>query len=129
MHVPATYVNKAAQPAAQYVIGPDGRRLTLADLPSPNTRRWVMRRKAEVIAAVRGGMLSPEEASRRYALHYDELLSWLRRLELFGFAGLRTTRTQYYRERCKRQELSIPTGSECGPCTEPRELDVCATDN
>ena len=33
-----------------YVIGPDGSPLTLADLPPPNTKRWVIRRKAEVVA-------------------------------------------------------------------------------
>jgi len=39
------------------VIGPEGTPLTLADLPKPNTVRWVIRRKAEVVAAVRGGLL------------------------------------------------------------------------
>jgi len=37
-----------------YVIGPTGAPLTIADLPPPNTGRWVIRRKAEVVAAVRG---------------------------------------------------------------------------
>ena len=41
----------------KYVIGPDGCPLTIADLPPINTRRWVIRRKAEVVAAVRGGLL------------------------------------------------------------------------
>ena len=49
-----------------YVIGPDGSPLTLADLPPPGTRRWVIRRKAEVVAAVRGGLLSLDDACRRY---------------------------------------------------------------
>ena len=35
------------------VIGPDGKLLSLDDLPPPNTQRWVARRKAEVVAAVR----------------------------------------------------------------------------
>ena len=35
-----------------YVIGPTGAPLTLNDLPPPETGRWVIRRKAEVIAAV-----------------------------------------------------------------------------
>ena len=48
-----------------YVIGPDGSPLTLADLPPPNTKRWVIRRKAEVVAAVRGGLLSLDEACKR----------------------------------------------------------------
>ena len=52
----------------KHVIGPDGSPLTMADLPAPDTKRWVIRRKAEVIAAVRGGLLSLEEACSRYTL-------------------------------------------------------------
>jgi len=36
----------------------------------------VIRRKAEVVAAVRGGLLSLEEACSRYTLTVDEFLSW-----------------------------------------------------
>ena len=43
------------------VMGPDGNPLTLDDLPPPGTTRWVIRRKAEVVAAVRGGLLTLEE--------------------------------------------------------------------
>ncbi|MGD9925215.1 MAG: DUF1153 domain-containing protein, partial [Pseudorhodoplanes sp.] len=39
---------------ARYVIGPDGSPLTVADLPPRDTKRWVIRPKAEVVAAVRG---------------------------------------------------------------------------
>jgi len=42
----------------KYVIGPTGAPLTLSDLPPANTERWVIRRKAEVVAALTGGMLS-----------------------------------------------------------------------
>jgi hypothetical protein len=38
-----------------YVIGPDGGPLTIADLPAPGTTRWVIRRKAEVVAAFAAG--------------------------------------------------------------------------
>ena len=48
----------------EFVIGPDGQRLTIADLPPSDTRRWVIRRKAEVVAAVRGGLLSLEDCVR-----------------------------------------------------------------
>jgi len=58
-----------------YVIGPDGSPLTIADLPPTSTRRWVIRRKAEVVAAVRGGLLSLEEACDRYTLTVEEFLS------------------------------------------------------
>ena len=89
--------DKTAQSGAKYVIGPDGRRLTLADLPSPNTKRWVMRRKAEIVVAVCGGLLSLDEACNRYTLNYDEFRSWQRRLDRFGLGGLSTMRTQFYR--------------------------------
>jgi hypothetical protein len=68
--------NETGQPGVKQAIGPDGRRLTLADLPLPGTKRWVIRRKAEVVAAVRGGLLSLEEACSRYALNPDEFLCW-----------------------------------------------------
>jgi hypothetical protein len=57
---------------AQLTVKLGGRRLTLADLPLPDTKRWVIRRKAEVIAAVRGGVLSLDEACSRYALSSAE---------------------------------------------------------
>ena len=72
-----------------YVIGPDGSPLTLADLPPPSTRRWVIRRKAEVVAAVRGGLLSLDEACRRYTLTVEEFLAWQHAIDRFGLAGLR----------------------------------------
>ncbi len=80
-----------------YVIGPDGSPLTIADLPPPNTKRWVIRRKAEVVAAVRGGLLSLEEACQRYTLTVEEFLSWQRSIERHGLPGLRATRVQQYR--------------------------------
>ena len=54
------------RPRVKYVIGPDGSPLTIADLPPADTKRWVIRRKAEVVAAVRGG-LSWEAAGAAYA--------------------------------------------------------------
>ena len=80
-----------------YVIGPDGAPLTVADLPAPDTKRWVIRRKAEVVAAVRGGLLSLEEACNRYTLTVVEFLAWQKAIDRHGLAGLRTTRIQQYR--------------------------------
>jgi Protein of unknown function (DUF1153) len=80
-----------------YVIGPDGSPLTLADLPPPGTKRWVIRRKAEVVAAVRGGLLSLDDACRRYTLTVEEFLAWQRAIDRFGMPGLRATRVQQYR--------------------------------
>ena len=80
------------------VMGPDGNPLTLDDLPPAGTTRWVIRRKAEVVAAVRGGLLSLEEACSRYTLTVDEFLSWQFSIDQHGLAGLRTTRIQQYRQ-------------------------------
>ena len=82
----------------QYVVGPTGTPLTLRDLPPANTDRWVIRRKAEVVAAVRGGLISLEEACRRYTLSVEEFLSWQRAIEQHGLRGLRATRIQDYRD-------------------------------
>ena len=79
------------------VMGPDGNPLTLDDLPPANTQRWVIRRKAEVVAAVRGGLLSVEDACKRYNLTVEEFESWKHAIERHGLAGLRTTRLQHYR--------------------------------
>jgi hypothetical protein len=68
----------------------------MADLPVPEATRWVIRRKAEVVAAVRGGLLSLEEACSRYTLSVEEILAWKYSLDQYGLAGLRTTRIQQY---------------------------------
>jgi hypothetical protein len=78
-----------------------GTQMTLADLPPPYTKRWVIRRKAEVVAGVRAGLLSLEEACRRYKLSIEEFLSWQRLIESHGVAGLRATRLQDYRSSPK----------------------------
>lgn len=70
----------------------------LVDLPSLDTKRWVARRKAAVVTAVRGGLLSQEEACRRYNLSGDEFLAWQRSIDRYGVPGLRTTRVQIYRD-------------------------------
>ncbi len=86
------------RPRAKHVVGPDGSPLTIADLPAPGTRRWVIRRKAEVVAAVRGGLLSIEDACSRYSLTMEEFLTWQYSIDCHGLAGLRTTRIQQYRQ-------------------------------
>jgi hypothetical protein len=74
-----------------FVIGPDGERMTKTDLPPPDTGRWVPRRKAKVVAAVEGGLISKEEATRVYAISEEELDSWRSALRRFGMRGLRVT--------------------------------------
>ena len=50
------------------------------------------------LAAVRGGLLSLEEACARYTLTVEEFLSWQYSIDQHGLAGLRTTRIQQYRQ-------------------------------
>jgi Protein of unknown function (DUF1153) len=68
------------------------------ELLSPNTKRWVVRRKAVVVAAVRNGTLSLQEACRRYNLSVEEFLAWQRSIDRYGVPGLRVTRLQIYRD-------------------------------
>ena len=82
----------------RFVIGPDGQPFSLADLPPADTERWVVRRKAQVVAAVRGGLITLEEACERYKLSVEEFLSWQRLIDRHGVAGLRVTQTQKYRQ-------------------------------
>ena len=83
--------------AAEFVIGPDGQRLTISDLPPADTKRWVIRRKAEVVAAVRGNLLSIDEACEHYNLSVEEFQAWQKAIERHGIQGLRTTRIRSYR--------------------------------
>ncbi|HEY1562418.1 MAG TPA: DUF1153 domain-containing protein [Caulobacteraceae bacterium] len=73
------------------VIGPNGDELRWGDLPPANTRRWVIRRKAEVVSAVRGGMMSVTEALERYQISEEEFESWIWAFDRHGLRGLRTT--------------------------------------
>lgn len=91
-------LSRKLTPSAPAVKGPHGTQITLNDLPPPNTKRWVIRRKAEVVAAVRGGLLSLHDACDRYSLTVEEFLAWQSSLDRHGLAGLRTTRIQDYRE-------------------------------
>ncbi len=94
--------NSASKEAKKcFIRKTDGSLLTIADLPLDNTRRWIIRRKAEVVLAVEGGLLTLEEACNRYSLSVDEFLSWQRSFDRHGLPGLRTTRLQEYRkEKC-----------------------------
>ena len=97
-----TIDTRAPRPAQ--VIGPLGEPLTLDSLPPPSTTRWVVRRKAEVVAAVNGGLLSVDEACQRYTLSLEEFASWQRAVDRSGMPGLRVTRIQHYKSLYERQQ-------------------------
>ena len=94
--------NQKIRPAQ--VIGPLGEPLGIEDLPPPNTQRWVVRRKAEVVAAVNGGLLSIDEVLDRYGLTLEEFASWQRAVDRSGMQGLRVTRIQHYKSLYERQQ-------------------------
>ena len=93
--------NQKIRPAQ--VIGPLGEPLSVNDLPPPDTKRWVVRRKAEVVAAVNGGLLSIDDVLERYGLTLEEFASWQRAVDRSGMQGLRVTRIQHYRDLYERQ--------------------------
>jgi hypothetical protein len=67
-------------------------------LPPSDTKRWVARRKAVIVDAVRRGLISLDDACRRYRLSVEEFHAWQRAIEAHGVAGLRVTRLQIYRD-------------------------------
>jgi hypothetical protein len=67
-------------------------------LPPTDTKRWVARRKAVVVDAVRRGVLTLEEACQRYRLSIEEFHAWERAIQAHGVGGLRVTRLQIYRD-------------------------------
>ena len=107
--------NQEIRPAQ--IIGPFGEPLTRSSLPPPQTSRWVVRRKAEVVAAVRGGLLTIDEACQLYSLSIEEFASWQNAVDRSGIPGLRVTRIQYYRDLYRRHRT---TGDQ------PPELACCA---
>ncbi len=90
-------MGRDGRPPLAKCIGPDGEEMTIVDLPPRDTVRWVIRRKATVVAAVQGGLISLDDACARYKLSVEEFISWQRAVERHGVLGLRITHAQDYR--------------------------------
>ena len=71
--------------------------MCIDDLPSPDTKRWVVKRKALVVAGVNAGIITEDEACERYDISHEEFASWRDLIEKHGIYGLRATRVQDYR--------------------------------
>ncbi len=69
------------------VIGPAGQPLNVDNLPPRDTVRWVIRRKAEVVTAVRNGLISMDDACERYRLSVEEFLNWEKLVSAHGLAA------------------------------------------
>jgi transposase-like protein len=83
--------------------------LRMTELPPPNTRRWVPRRKAAVVAAVSSGMITIEEACRRYHMSEEEFFAWRLAFENFGIHGLHAGRIQ------QQRGLGLPRAADPSP--------------
>lgn len=90
------YLKKVDGPRA--VTLPDGSVMSRADLPPPDTRRWVASRKALVVRGVIYGLITQDEAQKRYAISEDEFQEWLRAVTLHGEEALKATALQKYRQ-------------------------------
>ena len=97
---PETRVIRLGEQRNKKPLLPD---ITLADLPPANTTRWVTRRKAQVVAAVRKGILSLDEACARYTLSVEEFLNWQELIDRHGMRALRATRVKEYRKKSKNK--------------------------
>lgn len=76
---------------------PDGRILTLADLPE-SSARWVASRKAVVAEAVEYGLLDRDEAIEKYGLSGEELDGWVAAIRRHGRDALKVTQIQNFRQ-------------------------------
>ncbi|MGP9790283.1 CtrA inhibitor SciP [Roseinatronobacter sp. NSM] len=90
------YIKKVEGPRA--VTLPDGRVLTLADLPPANTRRWVASRKALVVLAVQYGLMARKTILERYDLSDEEFDLWETAVSQHGVDALKVTSLQKYRQ-------------------------------
>lgn len=89
------FVKKTDKP--RIVTLPDGRILTIADLPL-TTSRWVARRKETVVLAVEHGLVSREEVLRRYGLSEEEFDGWVSAIRRYGRAALKVTAIKSFRQ-------------------------------
>ncbi len=89
------YLKKVEGPRA--VTLPDGSVLSRADLPPPNTRRWVVSRKIAVVRGVLYGLMTREEAIKKYNLSDEEFASWVKAVAEHGEEALKATAIQRYR--------------------------------
>ena len=90
------YLKKVDGPRA--VTLADGNIMTRADLPPVSTRRWVASRKAAVVRGVIYGLISQDEALKRYGLSKEEFQQWVTAVTTHGESALKTTALQKYRQ-------------------------------
>jgi uncharacterized protein DUF1153 len=92
-----TFMGRDGKHLIPVINGSDGRPVRMVAPPPAGIRRWVPQRKAEVVTAVRNGVLSIEQACERYALTVEEFLSWEEAIDHHGLQGLRINEIQHHR--------------------------------
>jgi hypothetical protein len=90
------YLKKVGGPRA--VTLPDGTVFSRADLPPPDTSRWVASRKLAVVRGVAYGLITRSEAMNIYGLSEEEFDSWVRGVEKHGTDALKVTLLKIYRQ-------------------------------
>ena len=90
------YLKRSDGPRA--VTLPDGSIMSWADLPPASTQRWVASRKLAVVQGVFCGLITRDEALRRYALSSEEFDQWCRAVARGGKAGLKVTGRSHRRQ-------------------------------
>jgi hypothetical protein len=117
------------KPKLKFVKRPDGTLLTPGNLPPTDLQRWVMRRKADIVMAVRGGLLSMDAACSRYGLSREEYLAWQKAFDHLGVKGLSGKGVQELQrtrnaERAARKALKRPAHeSGSSPANEDAHQD------
>jgi len=97
---PPEMPGRGAQPPRDAAVA------VLDELPPDGTRHWVPRYKAAVVAAVDAGVLSLDDARRRYLLSEEEFESWRDTIDRYGVIGLRMSVTD--RRAAPRLEAAEP---------------------
>jgi len=75
-------------------------------LPPADTKRWSSRRKAAIVVAVRTGVLTREQACKRYLLSNEELSAWEASFAKSGIPGLRISNLHLYRRAARKHPLN-----------------------
>ena len=79
------------------IIDRSRNQMLLQELPPSDTKRWVISRKATVVAAVKNGAIALDEVCRRYDISAEEFLTWQEMIEKHGIRGLHVTKLQEFR--------------------------------
>ena len=66
-------------------------------LPQIETGRFTIKRKAQIVNAVRNHVAILADVCARYGISEDEFRSWETLLDKFGVLGLRASRLREYR--------------------------------